>query len=299
MKKGVSKFFKYARERQQIHLKKKAGDPWPWTKDPILQKYRFCSVFREDDRTTVWFREHVRDPLRDSPRVLLATVVFRMFNRIETGEAIFCDDALLGIGHSAFAEFLQGGKVSVLKRAILKRLGKRGPYVTGSYTIMGPAGLGKLDGVLEVIRRFYKKDDWELIAKHALVNTGSVTLEQMWDTLRVESYLGVFHSYEIVTDLRHTALLERAPDVMTWASPGPGARRGLNHTYGRPVNDKSVSREGLIEEMRVITEHSRDPNLWPKDWPKWEMRDTEHTMCEWWKYERTRLGISRPKGTYR
>jgi hypothetical protein len=39
--------------------------------------------------------------------------------------------------------------------------------------------------------------------------------------------LGPFLAYEIVTDLRFTALLENAPDIMTWANPGPGAKRGI------------------------------------------------------------------------
>jgi hypothetical protein len=34
-------------------------------------------------------------------------------------------------------------------------------------------------------------------------------------------------------------------------------------------------------------------------WPSWEMRDVEHTLCEFDKYERIRLGEGRTRGVYR
>ena len=44
-------------EREQIRLRKEVQkNPPPWTNDPILQQFKFCQVFREDDRTTRWFK---------------------------------------------------------------------------------------------------------------------------------------------------------------------------------------------------------------------------------------------------
>jgi hypothetical protein len=324
--KNVDKFFEYARKRQQIYIDRQAGKPQPWTNDKILQKYRFCNVFRELDKTTKWFADNVRDPMSEKrdPRILLANVVFRMFNRIETGEAIFRDDDLLG-GHSVFDEFSEKGDIRPLKRAILKRLGKRGPYVTGSYIISAPPGYSKLDGVLEVVRRFYKqKREWSGVldmmgwegeqgATELLTeNPGKFTLESTWEWLRQFDYLGTFHSYEIVTDLRHTYLLDRAPDIMTWANPGPGCRRGLNRVMGREKNAKFYSQDEILISMAKILGKSKKREYWPQsridtnkmwmydhEWPRWEMRDVEHTLCEFDKYERTRAGEGRPRGVFK
>lgn len=315
--KNAPKFFEYARKRQQITLDRAAGKPRPWTKDPILQKYRFCSVFREDDKTTRWFRDNVRGPMdkMKDGRILLATVLFRMFNRIETGEAMFRDDDLLG-GHSAFDAFEEKGDIRHLKRAIIKRLGKRGPYVTGSYIISAPPGYSKLDGVLEVMRRFYHGSHlWEDLGAGVCdtmgwggeegatellgANRGYLTLQSTWNWLRKFDYLGTFHSYEIVTDLRHTYLLDRAPDIMTWANPGPGCKRGLNRVIGRDKDDQFDSREEILQRMECLLLSSRSCHNWPTNWPKWEMRDVEHTLCEFDKYERTRLGHGRPRGVFR
>jgi hypothetical protein len=63
---AVANFFRFARERYKIKLAKDAGKPAPWTKDPVLATAYFCNVFREDDRTTVWFREEVRNKLRNN-----------------------------------------------------------------------------------------------------------------------------------------------------------------------------------------------------------------------------------------
>jgi hypothetical protein len=296
---GVDLFFQYARERHAIHLRRSSGAPGPWTEDPVLQAYRFCNVFRELDATTRWFRENVRDPLRDKPEVLLATVVFRLFNRITTGEAIFCQRDLVENGETAWGTFLKGAphkktlSTSALRYAILQYC-EKGPYTTGSYMTKTPTGMNKLDGMLQVIEWFVKGTrrgnaqptvGWREMSEELLRENYS--LEQVWKWLGAFPFIGDFTAYEIVTDLRHTALLERAPDINTWANPGPGAKRGLNIYHGRPLKTH-VKREVFIEEMMLLLEASRDPQYWYAHWPAWELRDVEHTLCEFFKYERAR-----------
>lgn len=329
MKQGVTRFFKYARARHAAYHEKMAGKPpGQQTKDPIIGGGgRFTNVFRELDKTTVWFREKVRDPLRDKPEILLATVVFRLLNRIEVGEAIFCQ-TLLPTGRfssknralTAWDAYLASGDVGILQHAVKTAI-PNGPYATGAYIISSPPGYSKLSGILEIVRRFNLTSDW----RHWTSNdpaANECTLEVAWEWLKENDYFGPFHSYEIVTDLRHTALLDKAPDIMTWANPGPGARRGANRVNGREKTDHSVSRDGLIEEMQVLLSHSKNPDMWPQynepggwygpkdvwskdkmwskdSWPKWEMREVEHTLCEFDKYERIRTGEGRTRGVYR
>ncbi len=337
--KHVDRFFAYARERHSMYLRRMAGEPEPWTKDKILYKYRFTNVFRELDKTTAWFRKYVRDPLRDKPEVLLATVAFRLLNRIETGEAVFCQTVLpLGQNKSvsAFEQFLGDSDVRHLKRAIVQYVGKRGPYVTGAYIISSPSGYSKLDGMLRVIGDFAKKSGWRAYAEMLRNISGQATLQGTHEWLRDQPFLGNFHSYEIVTDLRWTVLLDRAPDINTWANMGPGAKRGLNRIHDRPVRgdqskhkwSASIETEQALREMQIILASSQDKKYWPqwndhlgryevagpigKDmslmqsppgtpdkWPAWELREVEHSLCEMDKYERVRLGEGKPRGVYR
>jgi hypothetical protein len=255
--------------------------------------------------------------MRNTDEVMLATVVFRLLNRISVGEAIW-NQADIEY-ESAWAQYMETGKVAVLKRAILANCGN-GPYVTGAYIISSPPGMNKLDGMLKIIDTFNKKSGWQVEANYMSKMDGHSSLEIAWDWFKRNDYFGPFHSYEIVTDLRHTTLLGGAPDILTWANPGPGARRGLNRVHERKVKDHTVGRDGLIEEMRALLEISRDARMWPhadtascgdgsfderhrreieNKWPAWEMREVEHTLCEFDKYERVRLGEGKPRGVYR
>lgn len=263
-------YFRLARERWTIHQKRLRGEPPPWTADPILARYRFCNVFREDDKTTAWFRSKVRDPLRNSPRVLLATVAFRWFNRIETGEAIL--PWLLGDWDP---------------EAVRHTLAGRQPITTGAFMVKTPPGLNKLDGLLQCIDNV-RQDQDRLLAR---IHEGS-SLQSAWFLLREFPYLGNFMAYEIVSDLRHTKLMEHALDIDRWACAGPGCARGLGWVLeGEPARfsyNSDVQQEEMCSWMREIVYRSTLPRFWPKDWPKWEMREAEHWSCEVWKYVRCR-----------
>jgi 5-hmdU DNA kinase, helical domain len=301
---GLRRFFADARERYRILLARRAGRPAPWTKDPVMQGAYLCNVHREDDKVTTWFRQHVRDPLRDKPEVLLATVVFRWFTRISVGEAIFCAPDLEN--RIAFETLLGDErwniKKKLLRKVILDHCGI-GPYVTGAYIISTPPGMSKLDGVLENIKTFMTHEftadggfccDWRGLA--SAMREGQWSLEESWRFLREVPYLGNFHAYEVVTDLRHTALLDRAPDVDTWANIGPGCRRGLRRVTGRDCDDDAE----CLRYMSKILHVSRTRQFWPAEWPKWEMRECEHQLCEWDKIERAREhGLGSLKRRYR
>lgn len=329
--KNIAPFFAFARERHTIYLRRQQGRSWPWTDDKILQQFSFCNLFRELDRTTMWFKTNVREPLRASPQVLLATVLFRWFNRTTTGEAIFLQHSLELDKLNAWQHFLQTGETDRLRSTILQYIGPKGPYVTGAYTILGQQGKNKLDGVLACVGDFYETQysgaplgragmyNWRMVGERLLADPGSYKLEEVWGWLRQVPYLGDFMAYEIVTDLRHTDVLSSAPDIMTWANPGPGAARGLARVYGRPIHgniiEKLPSKKQMNDEMREILAASQDVRYWPQPkkagrmnipaggpdgvWPAWEMREVEHWLCEYQKYVKVQLGEGRPRAVYR
>ena len=288
--KYATDFFEYARKRFSIHLAKDVvGRPGPWTEDPVLQMYRFCNIHREDDKVTSWFRDNIRGPLYDSPHVLLATVAFRWFNRIEMGE-------LMKRPEVGLMEGRYDGEA--LKRLALEAYPK-GPWTTGAYMIKSPGGMTKIDGLNWCI------DNVETDAYHLAcrVEKGETTMEGMWECLREYPYLGDFMAYEVVTDLRFTSLLDQAPDILTWANPGPGAARGLARVQGLPIDTynrhSAKDREVMIARMRELLQHSRCEEFWPQSWPRWEMREVEHQLCEFDKYMRAKLGEGRPKQLFR
>lgn len=282
---GADDFFAYARRRYQLMLNKEAGLEWPWTDDPILQRYRFCNVFREDDKVTRWIRPRVTLE-RFGDRLLGAMVIARWFNRIETLERL---DNLL----TCWGDDMAGW--AGMMREVLRN---QSPLVTGAYMIKTPAKMPKLEGIIWCLERFLP----DAVHIQARIEPGETTLESVTEVLAEYPYLGPFMAYEVVTDLRHTPLLDQAPDIMTWANPGPGAARGLARVLGLPLDHYDRHRKADVRAMMVgmrelLRLAGREP-WWPRRWPRWEMRDVEHTLCEFDKYERARLGEGQPKQRY-
>lgn len=299
------RFFGYARERHAVYLRRRADVPRPWTRDPILRTYRFTNIYRELDAVTTWFRERVREPMRDDPRVLPATVIFRWFNRVSTGEVIFsqfCMD-----GDTPFKRLMDdyGTRRWDPARTLtpyIRTFCGAGPFVTGAYTINTICARGgrqdKLDGVVDLITQWFEyHPDWYGVARSMLSNEGEGSIEAFCDWVK-SPCLADFMAYEIACDLRYTGLLERALDQLTWANPGPGAARGLNRVHGRPVRG-AVPRGQAVNEMRELLDLARRVE-WPRgdDYPAWEMREVEHTLCEFDKHERVRLGEGRPRSRF-
>lgn len=266
-------FFAMSRERYNIKLRRDAGQPFPWSEDKVFQTWRFTNVFREDDRTTRWFRDQVRRPLSEENnplRLVEATVIFRWFNRITTGDAVL--DLLL-----------EGWDTEEARR----RLKDLRPVVTGAYMIKTFNDMNKLDGILLAI------DGARPMLPKMLPKWGA-TLEGCWKDLKTIPFLGGFMAHEIVQDLRYTPILDKATDVMTWGHLGPGAVRGMSWVvYGdeHSMSSSTGNQKIMLGLMQDLLALSRDPQYWPAEWPSWELHQVEFGLCEFSKLQKARRGI--------
>jgi hypothetical protein len=299
---SIEAFFEFAQERHRMYIRRFVErQPPPWTNDPILANYRFTNVYRQLDRTTEWYTKNVTGGYADQPDLLPATAVFRWFNKIETGEVLLngrSDDVL-------FDHWVMGEVTPEEVRSAIVLSRGQGPYVTAAYIVKTPNGMSKLDGVLQACDNFLKGQatdvrgralGWREAAEKMVSERW--TLEQAWEWVRAFPYQGDFTAYEVVSDLRHTYLLRDASDIMLWANAGPGAIRGLNRLHKRDV-DGSLKKQQSLYEMRDVLRASKDhwsPN--GEYWPEWEMREVEHTLCEFDKYCRARNGEGTPKQRY-
>jgi len=273
-------------ERESIRIKKESAvlSP-PWTDDPILQEFKFCQVFREDDRTTRWFRTHIREPMRNEEDVLMATIIFRWFNLIETGRTL--------IDHDLLRKWNR-------KKAIYE-ITKQPKWITGAYIIKTPNGMDKVTGVAECVSHIWKAKESILSRLHENLAKGESSLEATWLILRDYPYMGPFMAYEVVTDLRHTYLLENANDIMTWANAGPGAMRGLNRLTGRPL-DYCRKSHPWCEEMQDLFEQVKKilaPSIIFRNGANYEMREIEGGLCEFDKYSRIHKNEGRTRSVYK
>jgi hypothetical protein len=273
-------------ERHNIYLKRLHGEPPPWTEDPILLKYKFTNVFRELDRTTVWMRENLVGPCSDNQPgdlLLFNACVFRRFGTIEFSQKL------------GFLKKWEPEKVMKLANELLVK-GER--VFTGAYNI---PNMGLSLPKTEVVVYHTLDPIWKVRKELAAVAMKTRSLEETHKAfLPYPSWGGSgFMAYEVVSDLRWSSLLRTASDIMTWANPGVGARRGLNRLYGRPY-EQGCSAKQCLEEMRII--FSVLSEVWDSlgggEWGSLSMREIEHSLCEWDKYERVRLGQGRPRSTF-
>lgn len=277
-------FLYWIRERHSIYLKKQAGKRKPWTKDKVLQEYYFTNPYRENDKTTVWFRKHVREPWRGELRVLFATACFRWFNLISTGEILIENHLLDDWSMDLALNVL--GRVRASKQAVF----------TGAFMINSPPGVPKLEAICKRINEIW-------------LDRSSLEADAMaWNTMeeahrRFMQYQGLagFMAYEIVTDLRHTYFLEDARDTMSWCNPGPGCARGLRRLAGMPMgkgNAEMVRKPDNWKEtmQRLLILANRQAQRLKH--PPLEMREIEHSLCEWDKYMRAHDGSGRMKRRY-
>lgn len=266
----VADFYNYTKERYNIHMKRQAGEPWPWTDDPVLQTYKFCNIYREDDVGTIWLRENIREPYANHPNLFFNICIYRQFNRVETAE-------LIGFIDGEFDPDL-------LYLTVQKRKLAGYPIYTSAHMVRSaPRGIcaDKLTyTVYHVLQPL-----WHNLKALEPV-PGEDTLETAYHKILQAYGFGHFLAYEVVTDCRHTRYLDSAPDIMTWANAGPGAIRGINRLCNEPVKATHSWRYHL-RNMQELLSYSSEyiPHM-----PPWEMRDVEHTLCEFDKYERCQQG---------
>jgi hypothetical protein len=289
MDKGIQMNLKpllyFINERHRIYLKRIAGEPAPWTSDPILQQYRFCNVFRELDTATIWLRKNWREPYADHPQLWFWLLAARIFNVIPTFE-------LLGL--------LAPDRWNVkLVKTMLHMEHKKGNKVfTSAYMIHPPKhGGSKIDYYVDILETAWqKRDEFQRGLTDATLGIGPIpTLQNVATWLRQFQSIGGFVSYEVVTDLTHTPLLCNAPDLNTWAHAGVGAVRGLNRLLGLRTK-QAIQQHKAIEHMvqlLPIVNAARGSHV-----PELTLRDLEHSLCETDKYLRTKTGEGRPRENF-
>lgn len=273
----LDSFFYWARERYKVFLAKETGAPKPWTSEEVLQNFRFCNVFREDDKVTRWFRDNVREPHRDRQAIGFACTAFRYFNLPSTAERLEAADLFMNWDAELAQEVVKDCK----------------PLITGAYMVKTPLRRPKMEGICEILQPVWDRHQ-ETTQIH--------TLAEMHGWLMQFPWIGPFMAYQAVCDMRYTSLLQEAEDINTWTSLGPGSARGISRLlHGDPDRLSASSAAHNVtanEAMRDILAASTEARYWPSEWPKWELSTVQHFACEFDKIQRTLLLEGTPKQRY-
>ena len=289
--KMVSKFLWWMTERHDIYLRRKKGQPWPWTDDEIMRTYSFTNVYRELDRVTQELHARI-DPLCDEPFAdrLFHAILFRAFNWPATYDRLMAGDALSARDPRVFEH--------KIARRTLKEAAKTEKVFTGAYIISnGGSTKSKIDYMCDALKVIHaaRREIWTAVEHDGTMRGATMTLAQY-------PSMGKFTSYEVACDLRYQkGMLDRAPDRMTWANLGPGARRGIQRMVAGGENVRLVGKEydeeWFVDKMRVLLDCANKEL--PGRMPRLEMREIEMSLCEFDKYLRVERGEGRPRSRYR
>ena len=261
---SFSDFLYWINERHRIFLMRMGGADKPWSKDPIFQQWKFTNVYRQLDTGTIWLQKILKD--QTNLKLIIFNVMwYRLFNWWE---------------HAKNLRFIKShGK---LERYINQRFAESKQIFTSAHMTTGVSGEFKFQSYLRAC-----KEAWDQ-RKFVLSICKFDSMEAVFYKLLQFFMVGKFVGYEMVCDLRFTNVLD-AVDTLTWANVGPGAERGL----------RRLGMDPTLESMRELLSRKNELQSYVFDceWP-FELREIEHSLCEFDKYQRVKTGAGRPRQRY-
>lgn len=298
-------FFYWINERHRIYEARKAGKPYPWTTDRILQEVKFTNPFRQHDRVTQeWTKRYVtlmgNNAVDKDEDLLFQVAMFRLFNLPETYDAL----------HYGLPGKWQLGKAIEILHA-RKKEGKQ--IFTGAYIIPSAGKPDKPKTIAEALQFLWDGRDPKEMEERRLKGLPQrapnrklfarkikrkQSMRFATQILQKVPTIGPFIAYEIVCDLRHTRLLADAKDKMAWANAGPGAMRGIHRllcgSYEWPKDKDKPDYNRMMRALLRMAPRKLSALVRRCDTP-FEMREIEHSLCEFDKYMR----IKRKEGKTR
>lgn len=256
-----------------IYVRRENGAERPWTKDPILQTYRFCNIERENDTVTKWIARNWRNPWQEDPDLWFAMVVARNVNS---------PDSLEQLGYPV------PWKPKRFYEMIADRQNKKLKIYNAAYMIVPrQTSMPKAEYLVERLFNIMWKD------RAKLRPTKEDSLESFYERLSGYWGMGTFMTAQVIADLKYVDPLRKAPDWFTFAKSGPGSKRGMNRILGREVRasmPESIWYSNLMDLQKATTGDIR---------PILHAQDLQNALCEFDKYERVRLGEGVPKQRYK
>lgn len=268
-------YWRFAVERQKVFFRRLEGRPAPWTGDPVISSYKFTNAYRASDRVSQYLIRHViyRSDLPQSPsEVLFRTLLFKLFNKIETWELL----------EHAFGEVtFKNYKFEHYDR-VLNQTMKGGGRIYSAAYIMPPGGsafghVAKHQNHLRLLERMMADD-----------LAGQLTqlkkMQAAFELLRSYPTIGDFLAYQFATDINYSEVTDFSE--MDFVIPGPGARDGLRKCFS---NSAGLNEAELIRLMADNQEReferlgTKFQSLWGR---RLQLIDCQNLFCEVDKYAR-------------
>lgn len=286
-------YWKFAAKRQDIFFKRVAGEPSPWTDDPVLSEYKFTNAYRASDRVSQYLIKHVIYDGDPSPtEVLFRILLFKLFNRIDTWELLAAD-----VGEISFSDYSFERYDAILTGAMSK-----GDRIYSAAYIM-PAGRA-LAPPNKKHRMHLKLIEQMMHDDLPLRLADAPSMRQAFELLLSYPTIGNFLAYQYVTDLNYSPITNFSE--MEFAIAGPGARDGIRKCFSDlgGLNESEIIKWVADHQEMAFRDLELDfKSLWGRDL---QLIDCQNLFCEVDKYARIKhpeiagiTGRTRIKQRYR
>lgn len=209
-------YWRFAYERQRAFMKRVAGEPAPWTLDEIIARHRFTNAYRASDRVSQYLIRRVIYEGDQSPEeVFFRTILFKVFNRIETWEHL-----LNSLGELTWRDF-DRPRVETLLNARLDA--KRCVYSAAYIMPSPPFGAARKHANHLRLLQHMMRDG----APQKVGEAGS--LESVFSILRNYPSFGDFLAFQLAIDLNYGPHINHSE--MDFVVAGPGARDGVRKCF--------------------------------------------------------------------
>jgi hypothetical protein len=261
----AARLLAYMIEREAIRVRKEAGQPWPWTDNPVLQAGSFCNIRSSDDAVNRWVRANVIEPNRGDPDLVLKVALARFLNE---------PAALQRLNWTAAFNLGQIREVLEAHQAAGGKL-----FRTEAYK---PPMPGKGEGMLQHLFEVVLPPLWH--AREELRPREDDTLDNFAARWEAQYKVGSFYAWQITAGMKWVVPLCDAPDFWDVAGSGPGSRRGLNRVCGRPVA-AGWSEAQWLATLKALRTHL-EPECFKAGLPRLDLQDWQNNLCEFDKFLR-------------
>jgi alpha-glutamyl/putrescinyl thymine pyrophosphorylase clade 1 len=262
-------YWRFAYERMRTFVRRKRGD-LILTEDPIIARFRFTNAYRVIDRVTQYLIAHVVKNCSDAREVFLRTLLFKIFNKIETWELL----------ESAFGRISVNGFRWEEASAVLAKAIDAGQTIYSAAYIMPSPSFGlryKHENHLALLRSLVESDTASRWAE-------AKSLRELYAILIAVPSFGRFLAFQYAIDLNYSDCV--AFDEDSFVVAGPGAVDGIS---------KCFENGGQLESETVIAAVTKDqqahfdrlgldfPGLYGRPL---KLIDCQNLFCEISKYSR-------------
>ena len=266
-------YWRFSAERQEVFFRKLEGKEPPWTDDPIIARHKFTNAYRASDRVSQYLiRNVIYEGEQSAPEVFFRTILFKLFNKIETWELLKSNLGVIT---------WEGYSFDKLDTLLSHALASKIPIYSAAYIMpSGNSAFGyrrKHRNHLKLLERMMEDE-----VPYQIAN--ATNMKKAFEILRSYPMIGNFLAYQFATDLNYSEICDFSE--MEFVVPGPGARDGIHKCFSDlgGLSESDVIRL-VAERQKYEFERLglRFRTLWGR---QLQLIDCQNLFCEISKYAR-------------